>query len=205
MPGKTDQGAPKRTAHLERKTKETEIRVALTLDGQGKASVSTGIAFLDHMFTLLAAHGFIDLDLKASGDIDVDYHHTVEDLGICFGSALNKALAKRVGLRRFGEAMVPMDEALARVVLDLSNRPYLSYNVDAKRCSTGTFDIGLLKEFFRAICIHSGMNLHIDLIRGEDPHHISEAIFKAFARALDMASSLDERRMGMVPSTKGVL
>ncbi|MBW2082048.1 MAG: imidazoleglycerol-phosphate dehydratase HisB [Deltaproteobacteria bacterium] len=195
----------KRTAQLERKTKETEIRIKLSLDGRGMASVDTGIPFLDHMFTLLAAHGLMDVALRAKGDTNVDYHHTVEDIGICFGLALREALGERVGLRRFGEAMVPMDEALARVVLDLSNRPYLSYMVEAERCSTGTFDIGLLKELFRAICIHSGMNLHIDLIRGEDPHHISEAIFKAFARALDMASALDKRLNGAIPSTKGVL
>ena len=194
-----------RNARVERKTKETEISIYLVLDGHGKASVDTGIPFLDHMFTLLASHGFMDLDLKAAGDIEVDHHHTVEDIGICFGSALSQALGDRMGLKRFGEAMVPMDEALARVVLDLSNRPYLSYNVQVRRYSTGTFDIGLLKELFRAISVHSGMNLHVDLIRGEDPHHISEAIFKAFGRALDMACGVDQRRVGTIPSTKGIL
>jgi len=195
----------KRTGAIERKTKETQVRIKLVLDGEGKASVKTGIPFLDHMFTLLAAHGFMDLELRASGDIDVDYHHTVEDIGICFGSALAEAIGDRAGIRRFGEATVPMDEALARVVLDLSNRPFIFYDVKPSRSSTGTFDIDLLNELFRAISVKSGMNLHIDLIRGEDPHHISEAIFKAFARALDMACNLDKRLKGMVPSTKGVL
>jgi len=195
----------KRTGAIERKTKETQVRIKLVLDGEGKASVKTGIPFLDHMFTLLAAHGFMDLELRASGDIDVDYHHTIEDIGICFGSALAEAIGDRAGIRRFGEATVPMDEALARVVLDLSNRPFIFYDVKPSRSSTGTFDIDLLNELFRAISVKSGMNLHIDLIRGEDPHHISEAIFKAFARALDMACNLDKRLKGMVPSTKGVL
>jgi len=195
----------KRTGAIERKTKETQVRIKLVLDGEGKASVKTGIPFLDHMFTLLAAHGFMDLELRASGDIDVDYHHTIEDIGICFGSALAEAIGDRAGIRRFGEATVPMDEALARVVLDLSNRPFIFYDVKPRRSSTGTFDIDLLNELFRAISVKSGMNLHIDLIRGEDPHHISEAIFKAFARALDMACNLDKRLKGMVPSTKGVL
>ena len=194
-----------RSAVIERKTKETQIYIRLELDGDGKASVKTDIPFLDHMFTLLSAHGFMDLELRASGDVDVDYHHTIEDIGICFGSALAQALGDRVGIRRFGEATVPMDEALARVVVDLSNRPFISYNVETRRSLSGTFDICLLKELFRAISVKAGMNLHIDLIRGEDPHHISEAIFKAFARALDMASSFDKRLKGMIPSTKGVL
>ncbi len=195
----------KRTGQIERETKETKIRLRLSVDGKGEADVDTGIPFLDHMFTLLAAHGFMDVELKAEGDINVDYHHTIEDIGICFGSTLSKALGDRAGIRRFGEAIVPMDEALARVVLDLSNRPFISYNVKPKRSSTGTFDIGLLNEFFRAVSVNSGMNLHVDLIRGQDPHHISEAIFKAFGRALDMACSIDSRLEGTVPSTKGVL
>ena len=195
----------RRVAQIERKTKETKIRIKINLDGKGEASVDTGIPFLDHMFTLLAAHGFMDLELKALGDTDVDYHHTIEDIGICFGSALAEAIGDRAGIRRFGEATVPMDEALVRVVLDLSNRPFMSYNVRARRSSTGTFDIDLLNEFFRAVTVKSGMNLHIDLIRGQDPHHIAEAIFKAFARALDMGCSFDPRLKGTVPSTKGVL
>ncbi len=195
----------KRTAQLERKTKETQIKVRLSVDGRGKADVDTGIPFLDHMLTLFAVHGFMDLELKASGDIDVDHHHTIEDIGICFGSALAQAIGDRAGIKRFGDATVPMDESLARVVLDLSNRPFISYNVEPKRSSTGTFDIDLLGEFFRAVSVHSGMNLHVDLLRGQDPHHISEAIFKAFARALDMACSIDSRLKGAIPSTKGVL
>ena len=194
-----------RTAQVERKTKETQIQVKLSVDGQGNTDIHTGIPFLDHMLTLLAVHGFMDLELKATGDIDVDYHHTIEDIGICFGSALAQAIGDKAGIKRFGYATVPMDESLARVVLDLSNRPFISYNVESRRSSTGTFDIELLGEFFRAVSMHSGMNLHVDLLRGQDPHHISEAIFKAFARALDMACSIDNRLKGAVPSTKGVL
>jgi len=195
----------RRVAQIERKTKETEIKIKIVLDGKGQASVDTGIPFFDHMLTLVAAHGFMDLELKALGDTEIDYHHTIEDIGICFGSAIAEAIGDRAGIRRFGEATVPMDEALARVILDLSNRPFMSYNVRAKRSSTGTFDIDLLNEFFRAVSIKAGMNLHIDLIRGQDPHHIAEAIFKAFAKALDMGCSLDPRLEGMVPSTKGIL
>ncbi len=194
-----------RKATIERKTKETEISISLDIDGKGVAAVRCGIPFLDHMFTLMAAHGFMDLDLKAVGDIDVDHHHTVEDLGICLGMALNKALGEKAGIRRYGDFAVPMDEALVRVVMDISNRPYLSYNVFPEKTVTGRFDISLLKEFFRALVNNSGITLHIDLIRGEDPHHISEAIFKAFGKALDQASSVDDRLQGHVPSTKGVL
>ena len=194
-----------RIGKVARKTKETDIQVSLRLDGKGQASVDTSIPFLDHMLVLFAAHGFMDLELSAKGDTEVDYHHTIEDLGICLGMALDKALGDRSGIRRFGEATVPMDEALARVVLDMSNRPFLSYHVPAERCFAGSFDIGLLNEFFRALANKSGMNLHVDLIRGDDPHHISEAIFKAFARALDMACTLEDRLQGTVPSTKGLL
>jgi len=194
-----------RKARIERKTKETEIRLGLDLDGSGKARVDTGIPFMDHMLSLLAAHGFMDMELSAKGDTEVDDHHTVEDLGICMGLAIKKALNDKKGIRRYGEATVPMDEALARVVMDICNRPVLCYRVSLTKRTTGTFDVGLVKEFFRALVTNSGITMHVDLLSGDEPHHISEAIFKAFARALDQASGLDNRLNGNVPSTKGVL
>jgi imidazoleglycerol-phosphate dehydratase len=194
-----------REAKIERKTKETSVRLVLNLDGTGRSEVDTGIPFLDHMLSLMAAHGFMDLSLKASGDTDVDDHHTVEDLGICLGQALKEAMGKKAGIRRYGEATVPMDEALARVVIDISNRPVLAYRVSLKKRTTGRFDVGLIKEFFRALVTHGGITMHVDLFAGEDPHHISEAVFKAFARALDEASGREERLGGDVPSTKGLL
>lgn len=194
-----------REAKIERKTKETEVRLKLNLDGSGLSKVDTGIPFMDHMLSLFAAHGFMDLELNARGDREVDDHHTVEDLGICLGQALRKALGEKKGIRRFGEATVPMDEALARVVMDISNRPVLSYRVPLRNRTTGTFNVGLVKEFFRGLAINAGITMHVDLFAGEDPHHISEAIFKAFARSLDQASQLDKRLNGNVPSTKGLL
>jgi imidazoleglycerol-phosphate dehydratase len=194
-----------RQARIDRKTKETEIRLKLDLDGTGNASVDTGIPFMDHMLSLLAAHGFMDLELSARGDTDVDDHHTVEDLGICLGLAIKEALNEKKGIRRYGEANVPMDESLARVVMDICNRPVLCYRVSLTKRTTGTFDVGLIKEFFRALVTNSGITLHVDLLSGDEPHHISEAIFKAFARALDQASGFDNRLNGNVPSTKGVL
>jgi imidazoleglycerol-phosphate dehydratase len=194
----------KRVGEVERKTKETDIRLTLDLDGKGIASIDTGIPFLDHMFILFSAHGFMDLDMKAKGDTEVDYHHTVEDLGICLGSAISKALGERKGIKRYGHAAVPMDEALARVVIDISNRPYLSYKGPLTKSVTGQFDTGILKEFFRALVNHAGITLHIDLLSGEDAHHSAESIFKAFARALDQATQIEER-LDDVPSTKGVL
>jgi imidazoleglycerol-phosphate dehydratase len=194
-----------RQARIDRKTKETEIRLKLDLDGTGNASVDTGIPFIDHMLSLLAAHGFMDLELSARGDTDVDDHHTVEDLGICLGLAIKEALNEKKGIRRYGEANVPMDESLARVVMDICNRPVLCYRVSLTKRTTGTFDVGLVKEFFRALVTNSGITLHVDLLSGDEPHHISEAIFKAFARALDQASGFDTRLNGNVPSTKGVL
>jgi imidazoleglycerol-phosphate dehydratase len=194
-----------RQARIDRKTKETEIRLKLDLDGTGNASVDTGIPFIDHMLSLLAAHGFMDLELSARGDTDVDDHHTVEDLGICLGLAIKEALDEKKGIRRYGEATVPMDESLARVVLDICNRPVLCYRVSLAKRTTGSFDVGLIKEFFRALVTNSGITLHVDLLSGDEPHHISEAIFKAFARALDQASGFDNRLNGNVPSTKGVL
>jgi imidazoleglycerol-phosphate dehydratase len=194
-----------RQARIDRKTKETEIRLKLDLDGTGNARVDTGIPFMDHMLSLLAAHGFMDLELSARGDTDVDDHHTVEDLGICLGLAIKEALDEKKGIRRYGEATVPMDESLARVVMDICNRPVLCYRVSLTKRTTGTFDVGLIKEFFRALVTNSGITMHVDLLSGDEPHHISEAIFKAFARALDQASGFDNRLNGNVPSTKGVL
>lgn len=194
-----------RKSKIDRKTKETDIKIKLDIDGRGKSKVDTGIPFMDHMLTLLAGHGFMDLEVIARGDTSVDDHHTVEDLGICMGLAIKEALAAKKGIRRYGEATVPMDESLARVVVDLSNRPNLAYRVRLKKTTTGSFDVGLIKEFFRALVTSAGISMHVDLIAGEEPHHISEAIFKAFARALDWACGAEERLAGNVPSTKGVL
>jgi imidazoleglycerol-phosphate dehydratase len=194
----------KRSAEVERKTRETDIRVTLNLDGKGLFSNDTGIPFLDHMFELMAAHGFMDLSIRARGDTEVDYHHTIEDLGICLGKAINQALGERKGIKRYGQAMVPMDEALANVVVDISSRPYLSYKVPLKKSLTGKFDVSILKEFFRALVNYAGITMHVELLSGEDAHHIAEAIFKAFARALDQASQREER-LDDVPSTKGLL
>ncbi|SPD72824.1 Imidazoleglycerol-phosphate dehydratase [uncultured Desulfobacterium sp.] len=194
-----------RQAKIDRKTKETDIKIKLDIDGRGKSKVDTGIPFMDHMLTLFAGHGFMDLEAIARGDTRVDDHHTVEDLGICMGMAVKEALAAKKGIRRYGEATIPMDESLARVVVDLSNRPNLAYRVRLKKTTTGSFDVGLVKEFFRALVTSAGISMHVDLIAGEEPHHISEAIFKAFARALDQACGPEERLAGEVPSTKGVL
>ena len=194
-----------RKATIERKTKETEVRLQINLDGTGAAAVDTGIPFLDHMLSLVAAHGFFDLDIQAKGDTEVDDHHTVEDLGISMGMALRKALHEKRGIRRYGEATIPMDEALARVVVDISNRPVLAYRVSLSKRTTGTFDVGLLREFFRALVTHAGVTMHVDLLAGDEPHHVSEAIFKAFARALDQATGYDSRLGESVPSTKGLL
>ncbi|MFC1884797.1 imidazoleglycerol-phosphate dehydratase HisB [Thermodesulfobacteriota bacterium] len=194
-----------RKAKIKRKTKETDIRLVLDLDGSGISKVDTGIPFLDHMFNLMTAHGFLDMELKAKGDTEIDDHHTVEDLGICFGKGLKKALGEREGIIRYGEATVPMDEALVRVVVDLSNRPFLAYRVPLKKRTSGAFDVGLVKEFFRSVVINGGITLHVDLLEGEEPHHVSEAVFKAFARALDQATALENRLGRNVPSTKGLL
>ena len=194
-----------RKASLHRKTKETEIRLELNLDGSGVHEIKTGIPFMDHMLTLMAAHGFMDLKVRASGDTEIDNHHTVEDLGICLGKAIHDALGKREGIRRYGHALVPMDEALARIALDISNRPFLSYRVVLKESKTGSFDVNLVREFFRALVHHSGISMHVDLVSGDDPHHVAESIFKSFARALDQATGFESRLGGAVPSTKGLL
>jgi len=193
-----------RKASIHRKTKETEIRLELNLDGAGISEVRTGIPFMDHMLTLMAAHGFIDLNVRATGDTEIDDHHTVEDLGICLGKAIRDALGKKEGIRRYGLAIVPMDEALARIALDISNRPFLAYRVALKESKTGSFDVNLVREFFRALVVHSGITLHVDLVSGDDPHHVAESLFKSFARALDQATGFEPRLGGAVPSTKGL-
>lgn len=194
----------KRSASVTRTTTETDITLQLTIEGKGKGTISTGIPFLDHMLTLMTAHGFFDLTLRAKGDIEIDSHHTVEDVGMVLGKAFNKALGDKIGIRRFGRGLVPMDEALASVVIDLSNRPFLAYHVDFAHQSTGQFDVELAEEFFKAFVNKSGATLHINLMYGENTHHIIEAIYKALGQALDEATSIDERIEG-VRSTKGVL
>jgi imidazoleglycerol-phosphate dehydratase len=193
-----------RTAEVERTTKETSIRISFTLDGQGMSETFSGIPFLDHMLTLFAVHGYFDLSLHAEGDLDVDFHHTVEDVGLVLGDAITKALGERKGIRRYGHAVVPMDDALAAVTVDLSNRPFLVYNVPEPVVSAIALNSPLVKEFFRALANRGGMNLHINVAYGENDHHIIESIFKAFGRALDQASSI-EGRTSAVPSSKGIL
>ena len=193
-----------RTGTVERKTKETQIVVAVELEGSGKAEIETGMPFFDHMLDSFSRHGLFDVKLQARGDLEVDYHHTVEDVGLAVGEAFKKALGDKQGIRRFGEASCPLDETLAKVVIDLSGRPYLSYNVKIRPGRVGSFDTDLPHEFYAAFTNQLGMNLHIDVIRGENPHHIIEACFKAFARAMDMATGYDERIRGVL-STKGSL
>jgi imidazoleglycerol-phosphate dehydratase len=195
----------KRNAKIVRKTKETDIVVDLALDGSGQSQIKTGIPFMDHMLSLMAAHGFLNLSISASGDTEIDDHHTVEDLGICLGKAINEALGKREGIRRYGQAVIPMDEALTQTVIDISNRPYMAYRVPLRESKTGSFDVQLVKEFFRALVQNSGITIHIDLLSGEDAHHVAESIFKSFGRALDQATSIEPRLGGSVPSTKGIL
>ncbi|MFH1006229.1 MAG: imidazoleglycerol-phosphate dehydratase HisB [Candidatus Latescibacterota bacterium] len=194
----------KRQGQIERKTAETSIVLDFRLDGTGAYEIGTGIGFFDHMLGLFARHGFFDLTLSAQGDLAVDAHHTVEDVGICLGQAIHQALGDRSGIVRYGVALVPMDEALARVALDLSGRPYLSYEAALPPSKIGDFEPGLAISFFRALSDHAKMNLHIDLLRGADAHHCLEAVFKAFGRALDQASGPDCRIQGVL-STKGTL
>ena len=194
-----------RSAKIDRKTKETNIELNLNLDGKGLSEIETGIPFINHMLSLMTAHGFMDIQLSAKGDTDVDYHHTVEDIGICLGMAINKALGDKKGICRYGQATVPMDEALANVVIDISNRPFLAYRVSLSESKTGSFDVGILNEFFRALVNYSSITMHVDLLSGKDPHHVAESIFKAFGRALDMATRIEKRLEGKIPSTKGVL
>ncbi len=194
----------KRTAVIKRKTSETDISVTLNLDGSGTYAVSTPVSFLNHMLELLAKHGLFDLTINATGDTTVDLHHTVEDIGICLGAALQKALGTKRAIRRYSDVAVPMDEALAQVVIDESGRHYLVVNVPPLRGKVGTFDLELVEEFFQALVNHSSITLHINVLRGKNYHHIIEAIFKAFGRALDSATLIDKRLSG-VPSTKGLL
>jgi imidazoleglycerol-phosphate dehydratase len=193
-----------RTGTVERKTKETEIIASVDIEGSGKAETETGMPFFNHMLESFSRHGLFDIKLQARGDLEVDYHHTVEDVGLALGEAFKKALGDKHGIRRFGEASCPLDETLAKVVIDLSGRPYLSYNVKIRPGRVGSFDTDLPHEFYAAFANQLGMNLHIDVIRGENPHHIIEACFKAFARAMDIATGLDERITGVL-STKGSL
>ena len=193
-----------RYAELSRKTAETDISVSMNLDGEGKSKISTGIPFMDHMLTLFAKHGFFDLEIRAQGDIEVDYHHTMEDLGLTIGQALAEAVGDKQGIRRYGSCLLPMDEALAQIALDLSGRPYLSYCVTPPAPMIRDLDCQLFHEFFQALAVKSGMNLHIDLLKAAEVHHGFEAIFKGFARALDQAVSIDPRITGVM-STKGVL
>jgi imidazoleglycerol-phosphate dehydratase len=193
-----------RSASIDRKTSETEITLSISLDGEGKSSVRTGIPFFDHMLTLFSRHGLIDLDVEAKGDIEVDYHHTVEDVGLALGAAFTKALGDKSGIRRYGSAYVPMDEALARVVVDCSGRPYLAYEVPRGVEAIGLFPFQLVEEFLRAFSVQAGLTLHVSILAGRDAHHMAEAIFKALGRALDVAVSHDDRVKG-IPSTKGVL
>ena len=194
-----------REAVIERTTSETSIRARLNLDGKGASNVHSGIPFFDHMLTLFARHGLFDLDLDAKGDIDVDFHHTVEDAGITLGQALTKALGDKTGIRRYGFFYVPMDESLVRAVVDLSGRPYLVYNPPSLvEAIGGSFSFQLVEEFLRAVAVSGAMNLHVEILAGRDAHHMAEGVFKALARALDAATQIDPRVEG-VPSTKGVL
>lgn len=194
-----------RQAEITRNTLETQITVRLDLDGSGAGRFATGVPFLDHMLDQVARHGLIDLDVEAKGDLHIDAHHTVEDIGIAIGQALKQAIGDKQGLRRYGHAYVPLDEALSRVVVDLSGRPGLSFNVDFKRAMVGAFDVDLAAEFFQGLVNHAQITLHIDNLRGENAHHQAETVFKAFGRALRMAVEIDPRAAGSVPSTKGCL
>jgi len=194
-----------RTAEIRRDTKETQIVVSLDLDGRGVANLASGIPFLDHMLDQLARHGMVDLTVQAKGDLEIDAHHTVEDIGITLGTAMAKALGDKTGIRRYGHAYVPLDEALSRAVVDFSGRPGLEWHVDFRRARVGEFDVDLTHEFFQGFANHAQATVHIDNLRGDNAHHQCETIFKAFARAVRMAVELDPRAAGVVPSTKGTL
>lgn len=194
-----------RTAQVKRDTLETQIEVDLNLDGTGKARLETGVPFLEHMLDQVARHGLLDLTIRAKGDLHIDAHHTVEDVGIALGQAFDQALSDKKGIRRYGHAYVPLDEALSRVVLDFSGRPGLVYGVSFARARIGDFDVDLLHEFFQGFVNHAKVTLHIDCLRGDNAHHIAETVFKAFGRALRMAAEADPRMAGMMPSTKGSL
>ena len=194
-----------RTAEVVRHTNETQIRVAINLDGSGRQKLNTGVPFLDHMLDQIARHGLIDLDIEAAGDLHIDAHHTVEDVGITLGQAFAKAIGDKKGIRRYGHAYVPLDEALSRVVVDFSGLPGLEFHVPFKRSMIGAFDVDLTHEFFQGFVNHALVTLHIDNLRGENAHHQCETVFKAFGRALRMAAELDARAAGTIPSTKGSL
>ena len=194
-----------RSAAISRTTKETSIRLRLELDGSGQATVATGIGFFDHMLEAFARHGLFDLEVACTGDLQVDGHHTVEDVGIALGQAIAQALGTRAGIRRYADATVPLDDALVRAVVDVSGRPFLSYHVDIPKWQMlGDYDVFLTPEFVRGLVLNAGLTVHVDLLRGENPHHVVEAIFKALARALDAAVQVDPRVTG-IPSTKGML
>jgi len=194
-----------RKAEIQRDTKETRIHVALDLDGAGKSKLASGIPFLDHMLDQVARHGAIDLEVEAKGDLEIDAHHTVEDIGITLGMAVAKALGDKKGIRRYGHAYVPLDEALSRAVVDFSGRPGLEFHVDFKRARVGEFDVDLTHEFFQGFANHALATVHIDNLRGDNAHHQCETVFKAFARAVRMAVEADPRAAGSIPSTKGTL
>jgi imidazoleglycerol-phosphate dehydratase len=194
-----------RRASIERNTKETRIAVEVNLDGTGAASLASGIAFLDHMLDQIARHGLVDLSVSAKGDLEIDAHHTVEDIGITIGMAVAKALGDKSGIRRFGHAYVPLDEALSRAVIDFSGRPGLEFHADFTRARVGEFDVDLVHEFFQGFANHAACTIHLDNLRGDNSHHQCETLFKAFARALRMAVEADPRAAGVVPSTKGSL
>jgi len=193
-----------RTSEIARKTLETEIMVKLNLDGTGKTDINTGVGFLDHMLTLLGKHGFLDLTVKAQGDLNVDSHHTVEDVGLALGQALQEALGNKAGIHRYGSCLLPMDETLAQIALDFSGRPFLVWHADIPRVMLGNMEAEMLEEFFRAVAMESGLTLHVNLLYGKNTHHMAEAIFKGFARAVAEAVAIDPRVQGVM-SSKGTL
>ena len=194
-----------RRAEIRSETSETRIHLTLDLDGTGRAEVATGVGFLDHMLTALARHSMVDLSVKAEGDLHIDFHHTTEDVGIVLGQAIRRALGEKRGIRRYGQALVPMDEALAECAIDISGRPFLVWSASFARDKVGEMDTELFEEFFRAVAMHSAMTVHLTQRAGSNAHHIAEGLFKAFARALRMAVEADPRAAGAIPSTKGVL
>ena len=197
--------AMNRSGNISRKTHETQIEVSIDLDGKGTSKLNTGIGFLDHMLDQIACHGMIDLTVEAKGDLHIDAHHTVEDIGIVMGQAFNKAIGDKKGIKRYGHAYVPLDEALSRIVLDISGRPGLEFNVEFKRAAIGEFDVDLVHEFFQGFVNHANITMHIDNLKGDNSHHQAETIFKAFGRALRMAIDIDPNLLGITPSTKGSL
>src|ERR1700690_2132364 len=198
-------GTSKRVAIVARKTAETDISIVLAIDGTGESKITTGVAFFDHMLSLFAKHGLFDVTIKAKGDVDVDYHHTVEDVGLVLGQAFKKALGEKLGIRRYGFFILPMDESLARVVVDVGGRPHLEYRVEAKSMFVRDFNLVLVKEFCRAFSNALGANLHVELLYGEEPHHIAEAVFKGLGKAVDAATQIEPRAANLLPSTKGSL